>query len=678
MFNQSVSKMLTQTNITKMLFVVAVCLLAPASMDLETISKESDADSMTEQMTHCEQDKRLMPQSMNHVSRHAFKRAVHRLELASRRKNLKGAILRTLLFKGKKDTAPLYLDDELSICPICQESECNTAPHFSNGLCADCNIDEGLLQMSGKPNNETVEVARSIAFTLAIVGLSALIAWIFMPKLLNSGLFGMSLMAKRQPTPTGLQAYKDAGFTVRKYSKPAPKTCKSCHIEIYKGEYMVMLPLYGKQNKPVCQSCAESEIMKTEYIGSEPIPTPPKTQPVEPVSPVATMTKKISIDLEPTAPKVQEKDALKAIRDIVGGGVDEDLVRQIATKVSLEQWNLNSEALAQVIGEQMSAHSAQFEAIKKGIDEKLNSIGKPTILHVKSGSKPALKIKGIVHEKMSELMWRIVRSGAMNNLYLHGDAGTGKTRICEQLFNALIGAGYWKSHGLKKPSEAKNMFILSCNKDLQSQELIGRESPRFFDDGSGRPAGEWDYIKGAIAPVFENGGLIVLDEIDRLHPSTLSALNAVLANGFFYTPKGEKILRHSSTVFVGTANTMGQGSDPKYNAANTQDSATLDRFAGQFVKIDYSKAIENAVAGSVAFADKFREVRRLANEHEISRVVISYRAIASAAEHVAAGASEDWALRNLCVQWGEENAMKMGYGEEIELDFTDENMWGAV
>ena len=667
--------MQTETTITKMLFMVAVCLLAPASMDLEMISKESDADSMTDKMTHCADDMRLMPQSINHVSRHAFKRAVHRLELASKRKNLKGAILRALFFKAKKDTAPLNEVDEFDICPMCGDVECNTAPHFTNGLCADCNIDEGLLQVSGNTDDETVETVRSIAFTLGVVGLSALISWYFVPQI---GILGVGLMAKRQPTPATLKAYKDRDFTVRKYSKHAPKSCKACSATIFKGDYMVMLPLYGKQNKPVCQACAESENFKAEYLGSEPIPTPPKTQPVEPVSPVATMTKKMTIDLEPTAPKVNENEALKAIRDIVGGGVDEELVRQIATKVSLEQWNLNSEALAKVIGEQMTAQSEQFEAIKKGIDEKLESIGNPTILHVKAGKKPALKIKGIVHEKMSELMWRIVRSGAMNNLYLHGDAGTGKTKICEQLFEALIGAGYWKSHGLKKPTEAKNMFILSCNKDLQSQELIGRESPRFFDDGSGRPAGEWDYIKGAIAPVFENGGLIVLDEIDRLHPSTLSALNAVLANGFFYTPKGEKILRHSSTVFVGTANTMGQGSDPKYNAANTQDSATLDRFAGQFVKIDYSKAIENAVAGSVAFADKFREVRRLANEHEISRVVISYRAIASAAEHVAAGASEDWALRNLCVQWGEENALKMGYGEDIDLDFTDENMWGAV
>lgn len=666
--------------------MVAVVFLTPAFMNLEgqeVTENEIFFNETTTQMDNCADDLRIMPDSKNNYSRHSFRRAVHRFNLRKERNknkethNLKVWLWRKLGIKqdSKEDTAPQLVEEDLNQCPICEDIECDTAPHFSNGLCADCNIDEGLLQESQYHQTSIKELLSSMAFSVGIVAVSFGVAWIFAPKLLSSGLFGVGLMA-RSATPYELMDYKNAGFTVRKHSKPKAGSCSTCSQFIAKGEYKVMVDLEGyKQKRPICQTCATNEDMKANFFK---VPTAPKVEPKEPTAPKVEPTpavKKVTIDLTKSTEKLKvptsETDALQAIRDLLGGGADEELVRSIAIKASNEAWDLNSAEMAKVIAQ-------SIESMNRTIEKRLDSIGEPTILHISHGKNPVLKMAGVVHHKMKELLWRIVRSQAMNNLYIHGDAGTGKTKICEQLFEALIGAGHWKLHGLKKPTEKKNLFILSCNKDLQSQELIGRESPRFFDDGSGRPAGEWDYIKGAIAPVYEFGGLIVLDEIDRLHPSTLSALNAILANGFFYTPKGVKIERHPSVVFVGTANTLGVGANPKYNAANEQDTATLDRFAGQKVHIDYDPAIENVCAGSVGFADKFRAIRKAVEAHEISNCVISYRAMANNYGHVQAGASEDWVLRQFCLGWGEEAAMKMGHGNDVSLDFSDENLWGSA
>ena len=227
------------------------------------------------------------------------------------------------------------------------------------------------------------------------------------------------------------------------------------------------------------------------------------------------------------------------------------------------------------------------------IEKKAEELKAPLRIELKKNKK-VIKIDGIQHRKLPEILFSIVNAGAIN-LNLTGEAGTGKTFLIDQIHKALEASGWFKQMGVKGKREC---FILSANKDMQAPELIGRESPRFFDDGNGKDAGEWAFIEGAILPNFKNGGIVGLDEMDRFADSTLSALNAGLANGFITTPKGERIMRHPACIIVATGNTKGQGASPKYISANRQDSATLDRFACNFIDIDYDPAIEDAVCGS--------------------------------------------------------------------------------
>ena len=146
--------------------------------------------------------------------------------------------------------------------PDLRGCQSDTAPHFSNGLCADCYIDEGLLEATENQCTAPLSaVIASVSFALII----ALIA----PKLAFSVPF-VGLMA-RQPKPA---KYEIFGAQARKHSKNAIQ-CKVCAVKIERGEYKVMLPLAGyKQNKPHCYDCAIAHLDEHDPIPDEPVPAP--------------------------------------------------------------------------------------------------------------------------------------------------------------------------------------------------------------------------------------------------------------------------------------------------------------------------------------------------------------------------------------------------------------------
>jgi MoxR-like ATPase len=654
-----------------------------------------------------------LPEFKPPMSRHAFKRAVHRLELASKRKNLKGALLRRVLngtqsndSTEENDTVEIKtglqcadcgcleehgyaIDEELNPAqcadcyyyPTVEEVEITTRKH-AKSRAVDCfacgvSIHQGETKHMMKYENMHTKKAHCDQCADEIIGLkadeiitkqarsqslSALIAPIFLalvvsifaPKLAFSVPF---LAVGKMHLSAELEACKAEGYKIRSHSKSNPAKCISCKCEITKGELKAMLPYAGyTQNKAHCRECAHITWVK---ISANPTPkVEPKTDPVpEPKPEPATQPN------EPTAPKVAEK-----IKTQIKGDKGSQLVELIAQLGGVDEAEVR-----RIVNEETAQIQEKFA---DQINDQLSKISKPTLLEIKPMKGEKIKIEGVQHHKMTQLLFYIMKTRNENNLYLWGDAGTGKTRICVDLFGLLKAGGWFKEMGLKKATVEKNVFILSCNKDIQSQELLGRESPRFFDDGSGRPAGEWDFILGALLPVFRDGGIICLDEIDRLHESTLSALNAILANGFVYTPKGEKIVRHPACVIVGTANTKGNGGSGKYSATRQQDGATLDRFTGRKIHIDYDPAIEDSIAGSAELAQKFRDMRNAFEAHGLDEAIISYRSIIVARNDIEAGISQEYALYNIASQWGEENAFKAGFTEVPTFDFS--SAWGGA
>jgi len=116
----------------------------------------------------------------------------------------------------------------------------------------------------------------------------------------------------------------------------------------------------------------------------------------------------------------------------------------------------------------------------------------------------------------------------------------------------------------------------------------------------------------------------MLDEIDASTPEVLVILNAAIANRYFDFPTG-RVTAHEDFRIVAAGNTYGTGADIEYTGRYQLDAATLDRFA--IVEIDYSEAVEKAIANNntemVEFIHNFRNAVAGAG----IKFIVSYRAI---------------------------------------------------
>jgi len=188
---------------------------------------------------------------------------------------------------------------------------------------------------------------------------------------------------------------------------------------------------------------------------------------------------------------------------------------------------------------------------------------------------------------------------------LIGPAGSGKSTICEQIAKAL------------------ELRFLLQNGVTGTHELTG------YLDAHGR------YNTTPFRDAFENGGLILVDEVDTSEAGALKWINTALANGHAGFPdKAEPIQRHSSFRIVIAANTFGSGADRVYVGANQLDASTLDRFV--FFNFGYDERLEKLVSGNMAWTEHVQKLRKNAEEVH-ARIVISPRASINGAKLLSAG-----------------------------------------
>lgn len=285
--------------------------------------------------------------------------------------------------------------------------------------------------------------------------------------------------------------------------------------------------------------------------------------------------------------------------EVVGEAVEvkpEPAVAQITDQQVNYSMGILEQAVVQLISKTQAERiegeimGAVEQKVHDFIKEEYGTIERKIVTVVDGKRVP---MQGIQHEKFETVLKFVAND---EPVFLTGPAGSGKNVLCKQV------------------AEALNLNFYFTNAVTQEYKLTG------FTDAMG------NYQPTQFYKAFTEGGVFMLDEMDASIPEVLVILNAAIANRYFDFPAPIGYREaHPDFRVIAAGNTVGQGADYEYVGRNQLDAASLDRFAT--VKIGYSEAIEDSVAGGdKALANFCRSFRRAA-QHTGQKVIVSYRAI---------------------------------------------------
>lgn len=195
------------------------------------------------------------------------------------------------------------------------------------------------------------------------------------------------------------------------------------------------------------------------------------------------------------------------------------------------------------------------------------------------------------------------------NIMLSGGVGTGKTTLCAQIADKL---------GLE-------FYPYSLCSQTVKSDLVG------FISANG------SYITSALRQAYENGGLVLLDEMDAANPNVLSIINNMLSNEQYYFPDGI-VEKHENFRCICAMNSNGRGNEIIYTKSQRLDASTLDRFV--FIKVDIDENLEKMLADNEDWYNRIIKFRQVAKEVCQDELVIGTRALLDGADLLDAGFSQ--------------------------------------
>lgn len=219
------------------------------------------------------------------------------------------------------------------------------------------------------------------------------------------------------------------------------------------------------------------------------------------------------------------------------------------------------------------------EIVKEQI--RIATIPKVQTIEVKLPTKDEVKMLGQQH-----YLFREVLESVADNSYvlLKGDAGSGKTYGAVQIAKAL----------------ALDYRIFSFTNEISLSRCVG------YMDAMG------NYVKTSIREMYENGGLLILDEFDAMNPNVAVSLNNMLS-GEEYTFPDAVVPKHEDFRVIACTNTFGNGADKDYSSRNKLDKATLDRFDEKF-NWGYDEDLEIAIFGNTDATKAVFAIRKNAKD----------------------------------------------------------------
>ena len=252
---------------------------------------------------------------------------------------------------------------------------------------------------------------------------------------------------------------------------------------------------------------------------------------------------------------------------------------------------LMAEAMAMIANG--SSGSVNAEEVQKIVHHELAMLDRPKVIELEvklpKGGKSNVKGQHKEFPKLPRLM------GAKKSAMLVGDAGSGKT------YGARIAA---------KTLEL-DFRVFSFTNETSLGRTMG------FMNAMG------EYVPTAVREMYENGGVLILDEFDAANANVAMALNNLL-DGEEYVFADKVVKRHEDFRYVACTNTYASGANKKYNARNKIDDSTMDRFAA-IIDWGYDEVLERRLFGDTEATRVVQQIRSNANKMGLNGLITPRR-----------------------------------------------------
>ena len=261
----------------------------------------------------------------------------------------------------------------------------------------------------------------------------------------------------------------------------------------------------------------------------------------------------------------------------------EIVTTKIEKKVKVKEGKKTAEQLMMEAMQMIGGGAIDVAKVEEIVKEQIRVATLPKVqtIEVKLPTKDEVKKLGQQH-----YLFQDVLESVADNSYvlLKGDAGSGKTYGAVQIAKALD----------------LDYRIFSFTNEISLSRCVG------YMDAMG------NYVKTSIREMYENGGLLILDEFDAMNPNVAVSLNNMLS-GDEYTFPDAVVSKHNDFRVIACTNTFGNGADKDYSSRNKLDKATLDRFDEKF-DWGYDEDLEIAVFGNTDATRAVLAIRKNAKD----------------------------------------------------------------